>query len=113
MVNLPYTFKVRVENLKKKKKSEPSLCTPDHFCIPPNRKRLPKRNSERFQYCFALVVIILPGKCDMRCDTGPGTQAVEEMLEDVNRNRPDSPVPKPSGKHEVSPAPTIERYGRQ
>ena len=113
MENLQYAFMVLLKILKKEKKSESSLCTPDHFCIPAYRKRLPKCNPERFEYCFALVVIVLPGKRDMCCDTGPGTQAVEEMLKDIDRNRPDSPVPKTTGKNKVSPAPSIERHGRQ
>ena len=99
--------------LKKQKNLKSSLCTPDHFCIPAQGQRLPKRNSERFEYCFALVMIILPGKCDMSRDTGPGTQALEEMLEDIDRYRPDSPVPKPADKDKVSSAPAVKRHGCQ
>jgi hypothetical protein len=95
------------------KKSESSLCTPDHFCIPAYRKRLTKCNPERFENRLALMVIVFPGKRDMCRDTGPDTQAVEEMLEDIDRNRPDCPVPKPTGKDQISPAPAIERHGRQ
>jgi hypothetical protein len=103
----------RKKSKKAKKNLKSSLCTPDHFCIPANRKRLPKRNPERFENCFALVVIVLTGKRDMCSDTGPGNQTIKEMLKDIDRNSPDSPVPEPSGKDKVSPAPAVERHGCQ
>ena len=47
------------------------------------------------------------------CDTCPGAQTIEEMLKDIDRNRPDSPVPEPATKDKVSPAPAVKRHGRK
>jgi hypothetical protein len=80
----------------------------DYLGIPAHRQRLTKRNPECLEHCLALVVIVLPGKYDMRRDAGTGAQAVEEMLKDIDWDGPDRLVAKGAIIDKVSPSPAIE-----
>jgi hypothetical protein len=80
----------------------------DYFGIPAHRQCLTKRNPEGLENCLALMVIVLPGKHDMRRNAGMDAHAVEEMLKDINRDRPYRLVAKGAIIDKVSPAPAIE-----
>jgi hypothetical protein len=61
------------------------LGAPDTFFISAQGERLTECNPEGLEQCFALVVIVFSGKCNMSGDSGAGTEAVEEMLKEVCR----------------------------
>jgi hypothetical protein len=85
-----------------------SLRAPDYFGVPVHRQCFPKRNPECLEHRLAQVVIVLPREHDMRRDTGPGAQAVEEMLKDINRDCPYRLVAKGAGIDKIPPAPAVK-----
>jgi hypothetical protein len=69
------------------------------------RKSFSKGNSKCLEYRFAFMVVIPACKLDMCGDTGTGTQAVKEMLEDVSIYTADGLSCKfPFKEHVTSPA---------